>query len=269
MSRISSRTWHAPSLAMLAASLWFPLNACAQTQDHKAPPAKASAGQMGDDEHMAGMADHAMGDMGMDATMSLHMEMTPKRVATHDDSTRALAVVAELRRAIDRYKDVTVAEADGFKMFAPNIKNQRVFHFTNYRNAFKEAFRFDPEQPTSLLYKRTPDGQMMLIGAMYTMPKRAGMEKLNERVPLGIAQWHRHINWCVPKRGETSRWSERQNGRPVFGPESPVATQAACDSVGGTFLPSPFGWMIHANVFGGSDLGAIFADDHAGHEHGA
>jgi hypothetical protein len=95
------------------------------------------------------------------------------------------------------------------------------------------------------------------------------MEKLNERVPLGIAQWHRHINWCVPKRGETSRWSERQNGRPVFGPESPVATQAACDSVGGTFLPSPFGWMIHANVFGGSDLGAIFADDHAGHEHGA
>src|SRR4051794_38757956 len=37
MSRISSRTWLTPSLAMLAAALWFPVTACAQTQDHKAP----------------------------------------------------------------------------------------------------------------------------------------------------------------------------------------------------------------------------------------
>jgi hypothetical protein len=268
MSGITSRTWLTPSLAMLAAVLWFPVAACAQTQDHKAPPAKAPAGEMGEDDHMAGMADHAMGDMGMDAIMGLHMEMTAKRVATHDDSTRALAVVGELRRAIAKYKDVSVAERDGFKMFAPNIKNQRVFHFTSYRNAFKESFRFDPEQPTSLLYKRTPDGQMMLIGAMYTMPKRADIAKLNERVPLGIAQWHKHVNWCVPKRGETSRWSERENGRPVFGPESPIATQAACDSVGGNFLASPLGWMVHANVFAGADLGSIFADDHGGHQHG-
>ena len=218
----------------------------------------------GDNDHMMGMADHAMGEMRRDSIMSLHMQMTPMRTATHEDSTRALAVVAELRRGIAKYKDVAMAEHDGFQMFLPNVKNQRVYHFTNYRNAFKEAFRFDPNEPTSLLYKRAPDGQMVLIGAMYTMPKRAGLDKLNERVPLAIAQWHKHVNWCLPKRGETARWMERQSGRPVFGPESPIATQAACDAVGGDFHDSLFGRMIHAKVFEGEDLGKIFGDEHAG-----
>jgi hypothetical protein len=244
---------------MLAAALWFPCVACGQVHDHE----KASAAS---DDHMVGMADHAMTDMGMDSIMSRHMQMTPMRVATREDSTRALALVAELRRAIAKYQDVSVAEADGFKMFLPNVKNQRVFHFTNSRNAFKEAFRFNPDEPTSLLYTRAADGKMMLIGAMYTMPKRASLDKLNDRVPLSIAQWHRHVNWCLPKRGETARWSERQNGRPVFGPESPIATKEACDAVGGDFHEALFGWMIHANVFGGENLGAIFGDEHAGHE---
>lgn len=255
MSRFSSRTWLASSLAMLAAAVWFPCVACGQSHDHKTKSA-------GEDDHMVGMADHAMGDMGHDSIMSLHMQMTPLRRATRADSTRALALVAGLRQAIAKYKDVSVAERDGFKMFLPNVKNQRVYHFTNSRNAVKEAFRFDHDQPTSLLYKRGADGQLMLIGAMYTMPKRAGLDKLDERVPLGIAQWHRHVNWCLPKRGEAERWMERKDGRAVFGPESPIATQAACDAVGGDFHESLFGWMIHANVFAGEDLGKIFGDEH-------
>lgn len=240
---------------MLAVALWFPGAACGQTHDHKT---KTQA----DDGQMVGMADHAMDHMGHDSIMSLHMQMTPTRAATHADSTRALSLVAELRQAIAKYKDVSVAERDGFKMFLPNVKNQRVYHFTNSRNAFKEAFRFDPDQPTSLLYKRRADGQLMLVGAMYTMPKRAGIDKLDERVPLGIAQWHRHVNWCLPKRGETARWMERKDGRAVFGPESPIATQAGCDAVGGDFHESLFGWMIHANVFAGDDLRSIFGDEH-------
>jgi hypothetical protein len=219
---------------------------------------------MSGDDQMVSMADHSMSNMGKDSIMSLHMQMSPIRVATREDTARALAVVGELRQGIAKYKDVSVAEHDGYKMFAPNIKNQRVFHFTNGRHAFKEAFRFNPEEPTSLLYRRNPDGQMVLIGAMYTMPKRARLEKLNERVPLGIAQWHKHINWCVPKRGENARWMERQNGLPVFGPESPIATKVGCDAVNGRFFASPLGWMLHANVFAGDDLAAIFGDEHHG-----
>ena len=263
MSRLSSRTWLASSIALLVATVWFPVFACGQARGSDTSTRKPPA-MSGEDDHMMGMADHAMGEMRRDSIMSLHMQMTPMRTATHEDSTRALAVVAELRRGIAKYKDVAMAERDGFQMFLPNVKNQRVYHFTNYRNAFKEAFRFDPNEPTSLLYKRAPDGQMVLIGAMYTMPKRAGLDKLDERVPLATAQWHKHVNWCLPKRGETARWMERQSGRPVFGPESPIATQAACDAVGGDFHESLFGWMIHANVFEGEDLGKIFGDEHAG-----
>jgi len=264
MSRSASGTWLASLFGMLAVVVWFPAAACGQAHDHQTARKSADSTVSGED-HMVGMADHAMGDMAMDANMSLHMEMSPKRVATHEDSVRALAVVAELRQAIAKYKDVSVAERDGYAMFLPNVKNQRVYHFTNRRNAFKEAFRFNPEAPTSLLYKRGADGQMVLIGAMYTMPKRASLDRLNERIPLGIAQWHKHVNWCLPKRGEASRYTEKQNGMPMFGPESPIATKAACDAVGGNFYESLFGWMIHANVYAGDDLATIFADDH-GHK---
>ena len=269
MSCSPSRTWFRPRtsaarIAMLAALIAFPAAAFAQSghDHHKAPP--AAKDPKSDNDRMIGMADHAMNHDPADSIMSRHMYLSPERAATAADSARAWAVVADLRRAIGKYKDVSVAERDGFKMFAPNLKNQRVYHFTSGRNAFKEAFRFDPEQPTSLLYKRAPDGQFVLIGAMYTMPKRADVEKLDERVPMSLARWHKHVNWCLPKLGERERWVERRNGMPVFGPQSPIATKAECDAVGGKFHESLLGWMIHANVFAGDDLGAIFGDDHGG-----
>ena len=241
------------SIAMLAAAVWFPCVACSQQS-----PKSATA--MPDDDNMVGMADHAMTTLKMDSVMQLHMQMTPIRAATREDTVRALNVVTELRHAIAKYKDVSVAERDGFEMFLPNVKNQRVFHFTNRQNAFKEAFRFNPDEPTSLLYRRSPDGKMVLVGAMYTMPKRANLNQLDARVPLSIGQWHRHVNWCLPKRGDNARWLERRDGRPAFGPESPIATKQACDAIGGDFHESLFGWMIHANVFSGATLGEIFGD---------
>lgn len=225
----------------------------AQTHVHPKPAA--------DSARIAGMADHAMSGV-MDENMSKHMELTPTRKATHDDSLRATRVAADLKRAIAKYQDTAVAVADGYKMFLPNVKNQKVYHFTNYGRAFKEAFRFDPEQPTSLLYKRADNGHLALVGAMYTMPKRADVERLNDRVPLSIARWHKHVNWCLPKPGEPSRWLETKNGKPKFGPESPIATKSECDAAGGAFHENLFGWMLHANVYEGSDLATIFGDEH-------
>jgi hypothetical protein len=197
---------------------------------------------------------------------ALHLTMTPRRPATPGDSARAAAVAAELRRAIVRYADTTAAVADGYRMFAPQIKNQKVYHFTRGLNAIQEAFRFDPSKPTSLLYEKGADGGLVLVGGMFTAPKRFSVEKLDERVPLSVARWHKHVNWCVPGRGQAERWLERANGHPVFGPESPVATKQACDAVGGVFYESPLGWMVHANVMTASDPAAIWGDDHAGHD---
>jgi hypothetical protein len=136
---------------------------------------------------------------------ALHLEMTPLRAPVPGDSARAAAVAAELRSAILRYRDTTAAVADGFRMFAPQIRNQKVYHFTRGLNAVQEAFRFDPAKPTSLLYTKGPDGTLVLVGGMYTAPKRFGAEKLDERIPLSIARWHKHVNWCVPPRGLPTR----------------------------------------------------------------
>jgi hypothetical protein len=220
-----------------------------------------------DGDRMVALADHAMSALP-DSITSRHMELSPARKPTRADSVRAMEVAAELKRAIAKYQDTAVAVADGFKMFAPQLKKQPVYHFTKGGNALLEAFRFNPEKPTSLLYKRGDDGKLRLVGAMYTMPKRARLSQLDERVPLSIARWHKHVNWCVPDRGEESRWAEAHGGFPVFGPASPIATKDLCDAVHGRFHESVLGWMIHANVYEGNDLATIWGgEQHGGHTH--
>ena len=249
-------------LPILAVTAGFPLRANAQTR----PAAKTNHSD--DNSRTTAMTDEAM-SMLADSNMMKHMRLTPLRVATHDDTVRATKLAVELRQAIAKYQDTTAAVADGYRMFAPNIKNQRVYHFTNYGRAFMAVFHFDPAKPTSILYKRGDDGSLRLVGAMYTMRKRASFDRLNERVPLGIAQWHEHVNWCLPPKGQEARFAERQNGAPVFGPESPIASKTECDMVGGRFFENLGGWMVHANVYEGHDLATIWGDDHrdAAHSH--
>jgi hypothetical protein len=50
--------------------------------------------------------------------------MTPKRAVAAGDSARAAAVAATLRASIEKYRDTAAAVADGFRMFAPQVKTQ-------------------------------------------------------------------------------------------------------------------------------------------------
>jgi hypothetical protein len=230
------------SLCLLAT----PTLGVAQSHDHSARQAGAG---------MRGASNEA-----------LHMEMTPTRAGTAADSARAAFVAATLRKAIAKYRDTTEAVKDGYRMFAPKIKNQKVYHFSSNWMGIQEAFRFDPSKPTSLLYKKRPSGAFELVGAMYVAPKRFTPEQLDARVPLSVARWHKHVNWCLPPRGQPERWLERKEGHALFGPESPIVTREACDAVGGTFRDSIFGWMVHANVLAGDDAAAVWGDEHAAHD---
>jgi len=210
-----------------------------------------------------------MNGMGEDWKMTAiakHMAYSSARPLTVQDSARAAYVINELRQAIVKYQDVKVAEADGYKMFAPELKNQPQYHFTKGWNAIRNQFGFDPARPTSLLYKKKSNGEFELIGAMYTAPKHTSEEDLNERVPLSVARWHRHVNWCVPARHAKQRWYETSDGRPIFGPLG-VATKDECKAANGRFIPQPLGWMLHANAFAGNDLRSIWHDDHMDHDH--
>lgn len=208
---------------------------------------------------MQGAAEQSM-NAAMD--MNPHMRMTALRAPSAGDSARARALVDTLRRALAKYRDVEVARADGFKQFAPQLKNQRVYHFTRNWNAVKAAFSFDPAEPTSLLYKKDASGNFVLTGAMYTAPRRASEDDLNARVPLSIARWHEHVNICIPRRGDAERWKEMKNEQMLFGPAGAIATKAECDAAGGRWFAQLFGWMVHADVFSGEDLATVWDDHH-------
>lgn len=223
-------------------------------QDPKAAVNSSMAGMDMDDSRSneeAAMSDMALmhhGDMA-------HMHMTAPRPETPEDQKRAEEIVAQLKPALEKYKDYHVALNEGFKIFHPNIP-QKEYHFTNYANGFLEAFTFDPARPTSLLYRKTANGYE-LVGAMYTMPRRATEDRLNERVPLSVATWHLHTNLCMPPRGQskTADWSK-------FGLHGSITTQEACDASGGTFHPVIFGWMVHVYPYEDS-MEKIFAMHHA------
>jgi hypothetical protein len=197
--------------------------------------------------NMGGAGDHTDSDAmqqmqhghHMDAA---HMRMTPPQAATSEDHERAGQIVTTLRQSIEKYKDYHVALAEGYRIFLPNLPQQQ-YHFTNYWNGFLEAFTFDPARPTSLLYTKTKTGYT-LVGAMYTAPKTASLQQLNERVPLGIARWHAHTNLCMPQQGETDHtdWTR-------FGLNGSISTPEACAQAGGRFFPQIFGWMVHVYPF--------------------
>jgi hypothetical protein len=226
------------SLATLAALAALALPAGAQHEHHAAD---------------AAMQTHA--------AASPHLRLSPARPATAADSARARAIVAELRGALAPYADTAAAVADGYRMFAPGVKQQRVYHFTKRRHALRNELGFDAARPTSLLYARGADGRLRLTGAMYTAPRRASPDDLDARVPLSLARWHLHTNVCVPPRGARERWRETRNGRMLFGPAGDVATRADCDAAGGRFHAEVLNWMVHVDPFA-ADIGSAFGDHH-------
>ena len=225
------------------------LSPAAQEPQENAP---AAAG-MTDEKANEKTAVHDMTRGNHDAHTS-HMAMTATREQTPDDVRRAGEIVAHLRAGIEKYKDYQVALNDGFRIFLPNVP-QPEYHFTSYRNGFLEALTFDPARPTSLLYKKTATGYE-LVGAMYTMPKRATEEQLNARVPLSVAMWHLHTNLCMPPRAElhNADWTK-------FGLHGSIASKGACDAAGGRFSPVIFGWMVHVYPYEDT-LDKIFAMHH-------
>jgi hypothetical protein len=201
-----------------------------QGMDKSSDAATAATGAMSDED---------MHGMNMDA----HMYMTDLRPAKAADQQRAAAILLELRPAIEKYKDYHVALADGYRIFGPNVP-QPIYHFTNYRNGAVAGFKFDPARPTSLLYKKTATGYE-LVGAMYTAPRRYTEDQLNERVPLSVARWHKHINLCLPPLGSRLEQIDFKE----FGPSGSIATQSACQAAGGRWYPQIFGWMVHVYPF--------------------
>jgi hypothetical protein len=209
---------------------------------------------------MANGADTPSGGM---AHMAGHMYMTPPRALRAGDQQKADAIVAAAKEAMAPYQDYRKALADGYTIFLPNVP-QPIYHFTKREYGFAAAFRFDPSKPTSLLYKKTADGGYKLVGAMYTDQVRASEDELNERIPLSIARWHQHINFCKAPKGQEAAYFGPDA---KFGLRGSITTREACDAAGGEFRPHLFGWMVHVYPYE-ADAQKIWSvnDDDEGHD---
>jgi hypothetical protein len=192
-----------------------------------------------------------------------HMHMTTLTPLKPGDQQKADAVVAAAKTAMAPYEDYHKALADGYQIFLPNLP-QAQYHFTKYENGRDAWSHFDPLKPTSLLYKKTADGGYKLVGAMYTARVDATEEELNDRIPLSIARWHQHVNFCKAPPGQKAAY---------FGPEAKfgllgsITTKEACEAAGGEFHPHIFGWMVHLYPYE-TDPKKIWStdDDDEGHD---
>jgi hypothetical protein len=197
------------------------------------------------------------------AHMPGHMYMTTLRPIQSGDKQKADAVVAAAKAAMTPYEDYHKALADGYEIFLPNVP-QAQYHFTRHDYGLEARSHFDPSKPTSLLYKKDADGGYKLIGVMYTDRVDASEDELNERIPLSIARWHQHINFCKAPPGEKALY---------FGPDAKfgllgsITTKEACEAAGGEFHPHIFGWMVHVYP-NESDPAKIWSvdDDDQGHD---
>lgn len=200
--------------------------------------------------------------------MSGHMFMTSLRPMQPGDQAKADAIAAAAKEAMEPYQDYHKALADGFSIFLPNVP-QPIYHFTKHEYGREALAHFDPSKPTSLLYKKTSDGGYKLVGAMYTDRVTASQDELDQRIPLSIARWHQHVNFCKAPPGELAGYF---GPNAKFGLLGSITTREDCEAAGGAFLPHLFGWMVHVYPYE-TDPKKIWSvdddDDHDAMDHSA
>ncbi|WP_158944440.1 hypothetical protein [Granulicella sp. S190] len=190
--------------------------------------------------NMSGMSD--MSNMGPSmAAMAGHMYITALRPKQPGDEEKAKAVVATVKASMERYRDYRKALADGYSIANPKLE-QPQYHFNNEANAREADDHFDPSKPTSLLYRRTQYQQYKLEGVMFTARPNATEEELNQRIPLSVARWHVHTNFCA---APADRVKDYLGAHPKFGMFGSIHSKEVCEAERGTFHPTMFTWMIH------------------------
>jgi hypothetical protein len=117
------------------------------------------------------------------------MPAAADRDATAAERAAADDLIATARKALARYADITVAAADGY-----NVKGiyGLDFHAQNPANE-NDGRILDVAHPETLVYAVAPNGQPVLMGAMFLMPK---IGEAGPAVGGPLTVWHAHQHIC-------------------------------------------------------------------------
>ena len=118
------------------------------------------------------------------------MRAAPDREATPAERAAADDLILTARKALARYADISVAAADGY-----NVRGiyGLDFHAQNPANE-NDGRILDVAHPETLVYAVAPNGQAVLMGAMFLMPK-IGEPGPTVGGPLTV--WHAHQHVCI------------------------------------------------------------------------
>jgi hypothetical protein len=120
--------------------------------------------------------------------------------ATPEERAGATALVESVEAGTAKYADSTVAAADGY---GPNPNGGPAASHWPSRAAARDGRILDPSRPESLMYWTAPDGNKMLVGAVFKVFPRQPAAP----TPGGdLTMWHVHEapgTKCYPAEDET------------------------------------------------------------------
>jgi hypothetical protein len=186
------------------------------------------------EHNMAGHAGHAMEmSMGHDH----HGSGVP---VTYEELTKTATLLETARQATTKYREVRVAESDGYKAIGPDVPGMGI----HYVHVGPHSPGFKVEQPDILLYEKNPGAPSgyALVGVSYLLNAEtdADGQPKNPPFPKSLANWHRHSNLCVfPDRSVKGDLNDSQ-----------------CQAGGGHFTAETQ-WMIHAWIWKDSPTGVF------------
>src|SRR5436305_3708157 len=111
----------AGSAFLMAILAMFSIGAVAQHEAHDSATQPAPAKEI--ENTTTAMSSRSMGHDHNDRHgMSAHMHMSGLRPVQPGDADRAQHIIDTARKALNPYRDVKAAEADGYRIFLPNVK---------------------------------------------------------------------------------------------------------------------------------------------------
>lgn len=156
---------------------------------------------------------------------------------TYAELKNTAAELERARQATAKYRDVHVAEADGYQVLGPDIPGMGIHYVLTM-----EPSRFDVEKPPILLYVKNQQGEYSLAGVGYfwNAPEGPDGQPLNPPFPKSLALWHRHENICMlPRLDNPHGLSESQ-----------------CREQGGHFIAKTQ-WLVHAWIWKDNPAGVF------------
>ena len=187
-------------------------------------------------------------DMNMNTSMEHLHHMSPAVAITFAELQQTASQLERARQATEKYRDVQVAEVDGFRAIGPDVPGMGIHyvHIAGGRQSQQgvHSSGFDIEHPDILLYEKDSlsASGYTLVGVSYllTADTDTDGQPKNSPFPKSLASWHRHSDLCVfPDRSVKGNLDETQ-----------------CKVQGGQFTGLTQ-WMIHAWIWKDSPAGVF------------